>query len=162
MALVKPLHSGDPDVLRNSQAATCIWSDLHAYSTRNRITFSHDPPSPLEGEHKWDPEWQLITAVTEYSPAVQEVPGSVPDWDTDALCKVCRWLRSSLYNENENFGNFPFDSPIIKSDDLPCSDNLSELPSSGNYRPLLYNVCTRKCSLMGADTCTGIVCTSVQ
>jgi hypothetical protein len=60
MALVKPLHSGDPgvmhnshaapDVMRNSHAATCIPSDLHAFSTRNRIAFSHDPPSRLGGE----------------------------------------------------------------------------------------------------------------
>jgi hypothetical protein len=41
MALVKPLHSGDPDMMRNSHATTCIPSDLHAYTTRNRITFSH-------------------------------------------------------------------------------------------------------------------------
>jgi hypothetical protein len=47
MALVKPLQSGDPDVMRNSHAATCIRSDLHAYSTRNRITFSHNPRSPI-------------------------------------------------------------------------------------------------------------------
>jgi hypothetical protein len=39
MALVKPLHSGDPDVMRNSHAATCIRSDL----TRNRI----QPRSPI-------------------------------------------------------------------------------------------------------------------
>jgi hypothetical protein len=37
MALVKPLHSGDPDVMRNSHAVTCIRSDLLAYVTRNRI-----------------------------------------------------------------------------------------------------------------------------
>ena len=43
MALVKPLHSGDPDVMRNSHAATCIRSDLHAYGTRNRI----QPRSPI-------------------------------------------------------------------------------------------------------------------
>ena len=43
MALVKPLHSGDPDVMRNSHAATCIRSDLHAYVTRNRI----QPRSPI-------------------------------------------------------------------------------------------------------------------
>ncbi len=43
MALVKPLHSGDPDVMRNSHAATCIRSDLHAYDTRNRI----QPRSPI-------------------------------------------------------------------------------------------------------------------
>jgi hypothetical protein len=50
MALVKPLHSGDPEVLHNSHAATCIRSDLHAYSTRHRITFSHNPLSQLEGK----------------------------------------------------------------------------------------------------------------
>jgi hypothetical protein len=36
----------------------------------------------------------------ECSPAVQEVPGSIPDWDAlvlDALCRGCRWLWSSLY-----------------------------------------------------------------
>ncbi len=36
----------------------------------------------------------------ECSPAVQEVPGSIPRWDatfSDALCKGCRWLWSSLY-----------------------------------------------------------------
>jgi hypothetical protein len=43
MALVKPLHSGDPDVMRNSHAATCILSDLHAYVTRNRI----QPQTPI-------------------------------------------------------------------------------------------------------------------
>ncbi len=38
----------------------------------------------------------------EYSPAVQEVPGSIPGWDTsfsDALWKGCRWLWSSLYRK---------------------------------------------------------------
>jgi hypothetical protein len=50
MALVKPLHSGDPDVMRNSHGVTCIWSDLYEYSTRNRITFSHDLPLRLGGE----------------------------------------------------------------------------------------------------------------
>ncbi len=37
----------------------------------------------------------------ECSPAVQEVPGSIPDWDasvSDALCRGCRWPWSSLYN----------------------------------------------------------------
>jgi hypothetical protein len=43
MALVKPLHSGDPDVMRNSHAVTCIRLDLHAYVTRNRI----QPRSPI-------------------------------------------------------------------------------------------------------------------
>jgi hypothetical protein len=43
MALVKPLHSGEPDVMRNSHAATCIRSDFHAYITRNRI----QPRSPI-------------------------------------------------------------------------------------------------------------------
>jgi hypothetical protein len=33
MALVKPLHSGDPNVMRSSHAATCICSDLYAYAT---------------------------------------------------------------------------------------------------------------------------------
>jgi hypothetical protein len=35
----------------------------------------------------------------EYSPAVQEVPGSIPGDATfsDALCKGCRWLWASLY-----------------------------------------------------------------
>ncbi len=36
----------------------------------------------------------------EYSPAVQEVRGSIPGWDAtfpDALCKGCRWFWSSLY-----------------------------------------------------------------
>jgi hypothetical protein len=36
----------------------------------------------------------------EYSLAVQEVPGSIPGWDTsfsDTLWKGCRWLWSSLY-----------------------------------------------------------------
>ncbi len=47
MVLVKPLHNGDPDMMRNSHAATFIRSDLPAYSTRNRITFNHDPPSPI-------------------------------------------------------------------------------------------------------------------
>jgi hypothetical protein len=41
MALVKPLHSGDPNVMRNSHVATCIRSD--AYDTRNRI----QPRSPI-------------------------------------------------------------------------------------------------------------------
>ncbi len=45
MALVKPLHSGDPDV---SHAATCIRSDFHAYVTRNR--FSHNR-FPAETRH---------------------------------------------------------------------------------------------------------------
>jgi hypothetical protein len=57
-------------------------------------------------QHKRDPEWQLNRAVRmaliiEYSPAVQEVPGSIPGWDatfSDALCKGCRWLWSSLYS----------------------------------------------------------------
>ncbi len=49
VALVKPLHSGDPNVMRNSHAVTCIRSDLHAYATRNRITFSHDPSLRLGG-----------------------------------------------------------------------------------------------------------------
>jgi hypothetical protein len=35
--------SGDPDVMRNSHAATCIRSDLRAYVTRNRI----QPRSPI-------------------------------------------------------------------------------------------------------------------
>ncbi len=37
----------------------------------------------------------------ECSPAVQEVPGSIPRRDatfSDALCKGCRWLWSSLYS----------------------------------------------------------------
>jgi hypothetical protein len=46
MALVKPLHSGDPDVMRNSHAATCIRSDLHAYDTRHRIQ-PRSPRSPI-------------------------------------------------------------------------------------------------------------------
>ncbi len=36
----------------------------------------------------------------ECSPAVQEVPGSIPDWDasiSDALCRGCRWPWSSPY-----------------------------------------------------------------
>ncbi len=36
----------------------------------------------------------------EYSHAVQEVPDSIPGWDTtfsDALCKRCKWLWSILY-----------------------------------------------------------------
>ncbi len=44
----------------------------------------------------------------EYSPAVQEVPGSFPRWDStvsDVLCKGCWWLWSSLYNIT--FMNFP-------------------------------------------------------
>jgi hypothetical protein len=43
MALVKPLHSDDPDVMRNSHAATCIRSDLDVYSTRN---LSHSATIP--------------------------------------------------------------------------------------------------------------------
>ncbi len=42
----------------------------------------------------------------EYSPAVQEVPGSIPGWDTtfsDALWKGCRWLWSSLYSSSFKF-----------------------------------------------------------
>jgi hypothetical protein len=36
----------------------------------------------------------------ECSPAVQEVPGWIPDWDatfSDALCRGCRWPWSSPY-----------------------------------------------------------------
>jgi hypothetical protein len=36
----------------------------------------------------------------ECSPAVQEVPGSIPDWDasvSDALCRAYRWPWSSPY-----------------------------------------------------------------
>ena len=36
----------------------------------------------------------------EYSPAVQEVPGSIPGWDatfSDALCKVVAWLLTCLH-----------------------------------------------------------------
>jgi hypothetical protein len=82
MALVKPLHRGDPDVMRNSYAATCIRSDLHAYVTRNRI----QPRSPIVtwgGAVATQVKWRLNTAVPmalfiEYSPAVQEVPASNP------------------------------------------------------------------------------------
>jgi hypothetical protein len=66
MALVKPLHSGDPDMMLNSHAATCIRSDLHAYSTRDRITFNHDPHRDLRGgavAAQVRSEWQLIMAV---------------------------------------------------------------------------------------------------
>ncbi len=53
----------------------------------------------------WDSEWQLIrpwngSLCIDCSPTVQEVPGSIPDWDatlSDALCKECRWLWWSLY-----------------------------------------------------------------
>ncbi len=41
MALVKPLHSGDPEVMHNSHAATCIQSDL--YTQPNHI----QPRSPI-------------------------------------------------------------------------------------------------------------------
>jgi hypothetical protein len=51
-------------------------SDLHKYTTRVRVTFSHDPPSRLGGScssTSWDSEWQLATNVwmalcIEYSP----------------------------------------------------------------------------------------------
>jgi hypothetical protein len=48
MALVKPLHSGDTDVMRNSHAATGIRS-VHAYSTRNRSCSATIPHRDLGG-----------------------------------------------------------------------------------------------------------------
>ena len=84
MALVKPLHSGDPDVMRNSHAATCLRSDLHAYSTRNRITLSHDPPLRLGGgavaaqvRSRMATKYGRSNGSFHCSPAVQEVPGSI-------------------------------------------------------------------------------------
>jgi hypothetical protein len=71
-------------------------------------------------------------------------------------------------NKNENFGNIPSDSPIIKSDNLSCSDILKELPSSANYLPLLYvreNVSLRRihvhCSYVRAVRDLESMCSSV-
>jgi hypothetical protein len=87
MALVKPLHSGDPDVMCNSHAATCLRSNLrthartHAHNWINRII--HNPPSWLGGGGGAVAAAQIRSLMAtkyaiwmalciEYSPAMQE------------------------------------------------------------------------------------------
>ncbi len=102
--LWSPLHCGDPDVMRNSHAATCIRSDLHASLQATESHSATIPHRNLGGSCSsrcWDPEGQLNKPL-EWLFAVQEVPSLIPRWDatfSEALWKGCRlqfWYKKWL------------------------------------------------------------------
>jgi hypothetical protein len=73
------LHSGDPDVMQFSRSS--MHSDLHAYATQGEI------PNSIQDTVR-------MALCRECSPAVQEVPGSIPYCDitfTVTICRGCRW-----------------------------------------------------------------------
>jgi hypothetical protein len=100
MALVKPLHSGDPDVMCNSHAATCIRSDLHAYVTRNRI----QPRSLIVtwgGAAATQVRSRMATKYGHSNGSFHRVlacSAGGPGFGSPLRRNILRWLWSSLYS----------------------------------------------------------------